>query len=92
MTAKAKAKPRRTVAKRAGKKPAAASAALVEGAGKLNHFVRLESAATLDRPEVAAVIDAAIARAKAPFPASGRGRLVIRSISAKQRARRRPAR
>lgn len=61
---------------------------ILEGSGKQNRFVRLESAATLARPEVAAVIDAAIARTKAPFPASGRGRLIIRSISAKQRARR----
>ena len=65
---------------------------VLEGAGKQNRFVRLESAATLARPEVAALVDAAIERAKAPFPASGRGRLIIRSISAKQRARRRPAR
>jgi hypothetical protein len=65
---------------------------ILQGEGRQNRFVRLESAATLARPEVAAVIDAAIARAKSPFPASGRGRLIIRSISAKQRARRRPER
>jgi len=65
---------------------------ILQGEGKQNRFVRLESAATLDRPEVAAVIHAAISRAKVPFPASGRGRLIIRSISAKQRERRRPAR
>ena len=65
---------------------------ILQGSGKQNRFVRLEGAATLARPEVAAVIAAAIARAKASFPARGRGRLIIRSISAKQRARRRPTR
>jgi hypothetical protein len=64
---------------------------VLQGSGRQNRFVRLESAATLARPEVAALIDAAIVRAKA-FPAGGRGRLVVRSISAKQRARRRAGR
>lgn len=60
------------------------------GSGTQTRFVRLDSAATLRRPEIAALLDAAVARAKAPFTASGRGSLVIRSISAKQRPRRRP--
>lgn len=62
---------------------------ILEGSGKQNRFVRLESAGALALPEVEALIREAIARAKSPFPASGRGRLIIRSISAKQRARRR---
>ena len=62
---------------------------ILEGAGKQNRFVRLASAADLARPEVAALIDAAIARTKVPFAASGAGTLTVRSISAKQRARRR---
>jgi hypothetical protein len=37
---------------------------------------------------VEALIAAAIARAKTPLPARGRGRLIIRSVSAKQRPRR----
>ena len=41
----------------------------------------------LQAPEVEALIDAAIAQAKAPFRESGR-RLIIRSVSAKQRPRR----
>jgi hypothetical protein len=39
-------------------------------------------------PAVAALIDAGIAQAKAPFAAKGKGKLFIRSISAKQKPRR----
>jgi hypothetical protein len=60
------------------------------GSGKQTRFIRLESAATLARPEVETLLAAAIARAKTPFPPRGRGRLIIRSVSAKQRPRRRP--
>jgi len=59
------------------------------GSGKQTRFIRLESAAVLERPEVKALLSAALSRAK-PMPASGRGQLVIKSISAKQRPRRRP--
>lgn len=62
---------------------------LLQGGGKQNRFLRLPEADVLDRPEVVELLDAAIARVKAPFAAGGRGPLVIRSISAKQRARRR---
>jgi hypothetical protein len=61
------------------------------GSGTQTRFIRLESAAVLARPEVEALIHAAIARAKTPFPSKGRGKLLIRSVSAKQRPRRRPA-
>ena len=61
------------------------------GSGAQNRFLRLESAKTLDRPEVADLMSAAIAQGRAPLPASGRGKLIIRSISAKQRPRRKPA-
>jgi hypothetical protein len=60
------------------------------GSGVQNRFIRLESAEMLRRPEVDALIAAAVAQAKAPLAASGWGRLIIRSISAKQRPRRRP--
>ena len=59
------------------------------GSGSQNRFVRLESAATLERPEIAALINAAVAQNKVPLPASGKRKLIIRSISAKQKARRR---
>lgn len=58
------------------------------GSGNQNRFLRLESAAQLDREEVQALIDAAIAHGKVPLPDRGRGKLIIRSISAKQRPRR----
>ena len=57
------------------------------GSGKQTRFIRLESADVLARPEVEALITKAVAQAKSPFSAKGRGRLIIRSISAKQRPR-----
>jgi hypothetical protein len=62
---------------------------ILAGAGKQTRFLRLESAAILDRPEVKALFNVAVARAKAPLPATGRGKLIIRSISARQRPRNR---
>ncbi len=62
---------------------------LLLGGGKQTRFIRVESAASLLKPAVSRLIDAAIARAREPFLASGRGTLVIRSVSAKQRPRRR---
>jgi len=59
------------------------------GSGNQTRFLRLESAAVLGRPEVEALLAAAIARARTPLPARGRGQLIIRSVSAKQRPRRR---
>jgi hypothetical protein len=64
---------------------------LLVGAGKQVRSIRLESSRDLARPSVRALIASAIARAKAPLPASGRGASVIRAAVAKQRSRR-PAR
>jgi hypothetical protein len=61
------------------------------GSGAQNRFIRLPSAAILARPEVEALIAAALSQAKTPMPASGKGKLIIRSISQKQRPRRKPA-
>ncbi|MDB4878486.1 MAG: hypothetical protein JWM41_4932 [Gemmatimonadetes bacterium] len=58
------------------------------GSGKQTRFIRIESAAVLQRPEVDTLLTAAVAGAKTPFQASGRGTLLIRSVSAKQRPRR----
>ena len=60
---------------------------VLRGSGNVVRNVRLEGAATLDRPEVRALIDAACERAKKPF-GGGEHRLIIRSVSAKQRPRR----
>jgi hypothetical protein len=58
------------------------------GSGKQTRFIRLESADVLARPEVEAMVSAAIARARTPLREKGRGTLIIRSVSAKQRPRR----
>jgi len=61
------------------------------GSGSQTRFIRLDSPDALERPEVEALITAAIALARAPLRATGRGNLIIRSVSAKQRPRQRPA-
>jgi hypothetical protein len=61
---------------------------ILSGSGKQTRFLRLPSLDVLDRPEVKTLIDAAEADSDAPFAKSGKGKLIIRSISAKQRPRR----
>lgn len=61
---------------------------LLIGSGKQTRFVRLPSADLLASPEFEALITCAFERAKTPLPATGRGKLIIRSVSAKQRPRR----
>jgi hypothetical protein len=61
---------------------------LLLGSGTQNRFIRIPSVATLTHPDVENLIVAAIAQAKRPLPGSGRGKLIIRSISKKQRPRR----
>ncbi|MDB4915392.1 MAG: hypothetical protein JWM95_3036 [Gemmatimonadetes bacterium] len=61
---------------------------LLSGGGKQTRFLRLESAATLDLPGVQALLSAAAAESDVPMPDTGRSTLVIRSVSAKQRPRR----
>jgi hypothetical protein len=60
----------------------------LSGSGSQTRFVRLPSPATLSEPAIAALLRAAIAESDPPLPRTGRGRLIIRSISAKQRPRR----
>ena len=59
---------------------------LLQGTGASNRFVRLASAAAIDHPAIAALIDASIAVSK-PMGA-GKGKLIIKSISPTQRPRR----
>jgi hypothetical protein len=61
------------------------------GSGSQTRFIRLESAQELARPEVEALVAAAIDRAKTPLRTTGHGKLIIKSVSAKQRPRRRLA-
>ena len=62
---------------------------LLLGAGKQNRFIRVPGIETLRSPKVSDLIYAAVAQAKKPFPKSGPGCTVIKSISKKQRPRRR---
>jgi hypothetical protein len=66
-------------------------AKLLQGSGKQTRSIDLEGASTLARPEVARLIDEAIARNRVPFASAGRGSVVIRSTSAKKRRQRPPA-
>jgi hypothetical protein len=65
-------------------------AKLLQGSSQ-TRWIHVEGASTLARSEVARLIDEAIARNPVPFASAGRGSVVIRSTSAKQRRRRRPA-
>ena len=58
---------------------------LLQGSGNQTRSINLEGASTLARPEVARLIDEAIARNRVPFARAGRGSVVIRSASAKLR-------
>jgi hypothetical protein len=64
---------------------------ILQGSGSQNRFVRILAARDLARYEIEALIAAAIRQARTPLPARGSGRLIIKSISAKQRPRRLPA-
>jgi hypothetical protein len=61
---------------------------LLRGSGNQVRSIKLPTAKTLDEPDVQALIETAIERAPVPFDTSARPRLVIKSISAKQRPRR----
>ena len=65
-------------------------AKLLQGSSQ-TRWIPMEGASTLARPEVARLIEEAIARNCVPFGRAGRGSVVIRSTSAKQRRRGRPA-
>jgi len=59
------------------------------GSSKVNRFIRLPSADLLDQPEIEAMLKRAIQASSVPQPWGGGGKLIIRSVSAKQRPRRR---
>ena len=61
---------------------------LLMGSGTQARYVRLESASTLAHSDIKALIAAAIEQAKVPLPSKGKGKLVMRGSTAKQRARR----
>jgi hypothetical protein len=61
---------------------------LLHGGGNQVRFLTLDSAATLARPDVAALLKAAVANGKVPLPKSGKGTTIVKSVSIKQRKRR----
>jgi hypothetical protein len=61
---------------------------LLQGNGNVARHIRLDPPETLDRPEVQEVMTAAMASAVKPIDPGKPGKLVIKSISAKQRPRR----
>ena len=60
-------------------------AKLLQGSGNQTRSIDVEGASTLARPEVARLVEAAIARNRVPFERAGRGSVVIRSTSARRR-------
>jgi hypothetical protein len=61
---------------------------LLEGDGKIVRRITLAAPADLDRPGVKALIRQAVRGADPPLDAGARRRMVIKSVSKKQRARR----
>jgi len=61
---------------------------LLLGAGKQNRFIRLPTIELLRSASVLKLIRAAVAQARIPLPLKGGGYTVVKSISAKQRPRR----
>jgi len=61
---------------------------LLKGSGKVARHIVLATPEMLDKPAVKTLMKEAAARAAVPFASSGAHRLIIKSVSAKQRPRR----
>jgi len=61
---------------------------LLKGSGKVTRHIVLKDAADLDKPAIKALMKHALERSAKPLDKTGPGRIVIKSISAKQRPRR----
>jgi hypothetical protein len=61
---------------------------LLKGSGNVVRHIRLTSASDLDRPAIRTLVKTAVSRSEVPFGKGSRARLVIRSISKRQRPRR----
>jgi hypothetical protein len=64
---------------------------LLQGTGRQNRFIPLASAALLRRPEVEALLAAAVRKARVKLGRSGSGALIVKQGSSKNRFRKRPA-
>ena len=60
----------------------------LQGSGNVVKHIRLASAETLDEPAIRALMQEAAARAVVPFDPRNKHRLLIKSVSARQRPRR----
>jgi hypothetical protein len=61
---------------------------VLQGSGSIVRHVRMSGVDDLDLPHIRALIDAAVAGSEVPYDAGRNGKLVIKSISAKQKPRR----
>jgi hypothetical protein len=61
---------------------------LLEGSGNQARHIKLRDVRQLEDRDVRTLMDAALNLAKTPLPSSGKGKLIIKTISAKQRPRR----
>ena len=61
---------------------------LLKGSGSVARHIVLETPEMLDDPDLVELMEQAVATAKVPFVAGGKRRLIIKSVSAKQRPRR----
>ena len=64
---------------------------LLQGEGKMVRSITIKDAAVLDHPSVRALMKEALKRSEIPIDRKVPRRLIIKSISAKQRSRRPPA-
>ena len=64
-------------------------AKLLKGSAGLVRWILVEGRSTLTRPEVARLIDEAIARSPVPFAPTGRGPVTVRPTTARKAAKRR---
>jgi hypothetical protein len=65
---------------------------LLRGSGKLVRFIPLTSPAQIDSAAVQRLMKQALLAAKVPVSGTGKGKLIIKSVSSRQRPRRPPAR
>jgi hypothetical protein len=61
---------------------------LLQGSGKQTRFIRVDSVARLQHPDVEALIVAAIEHATVPLSSKGKGKLIIQASALKRRPRR----
>jgi hypothetical protein len=61
---------------------------LLQGEGNVVRYIRLDDEKTLDRADVKAMMDVALKMAKVPMDKKAKYKLVIKSVSPKQRPRR----